>query len=228
MPKQATGEVRIRGGVFEARITIKGRDRRSFTLPHCQNQAAAEARATVLANLARRLRKAGLVETNQGAQLLESAAYAHTDHDLESSLADADIIISGSMSKQTGRPRTGSLYLAKSGWRARVTVLVGAKNVQRSFDLGTQSKDVAEVKLKDIIDRDPIRLAKPDDDTRRLLDMANESRSEPLDLALALTIKTASDCGQWEIVKLLAECIRDTRIAREYETNNYEPIEYEF
>jgi len=46
------------------------------------------------------------------------------------------------------RPRTGSLYWAKSGWRARLTVDVDGERVQKSFDLGTTDKSVARRKLK--------------------------------------------------------------------------------
>jgi integrase len=47
-----------------------------------------------------------------------------------------------------GRPRTGSLYWTKSGWRARVTVEVDGVAVQKSFDLETKDRQVARIKLK--------------------------------------------------------------------------------
>ena len=48
----------------------------------------------------------------------------------------------------TGRPRTGSLYFAKSGWRARLTVEIDGERIKQTFDLGTQSKAAARMKLK--------------------------------------------------------------------------------
>ncbi len=53
--------------------------------------------------------------------------------------------------KRMGRPRTGSLYWAKSGWRARVTVLVDGVSVQKSFDLETKDKSVARIKMKRLV-----------------------------------------------------------------------------
>lgn len=50
-----------------------------------------------------------------------------------------------------GRKRTGSLYWTKSGWRARLTVDVDGEAIQKSFDLETQSKPVARIKLKRLL-----------------------------------------------------------------------------
>src|SRR5690606_34645637 len=47
-----------------------------------------------------------------------------------------------------GRPRTGSLYWTKSGWRARLTVEVDGVAVQKSFDLETTDRAVAKIKLR--------------------------------------------------------------------------------
>lgn len=47
-----------------------------------------------------------------------------------------------------GRPRTGSLYWTKSGWRARLTVDVDGVPIQKSFDLKTTNKAAARAKLK--------------------------------------------------------------------------------
>ena len=47
-----------------------------------------------------------------------------------------------------GRPRSGSLYWAKSGWRARLRVEVDGVTVQKSFALGTKDKAVARIKMR--------------------------------------------------------------------------------
>jgi len=49
-----------------------------------------------------------------------------------------------------GRPRSGSLYWTKSGWRARITVHVDGVSLQKSFDLETTDKRVARIKMKRI------------------------------------------------------------------------------
>src|SRR5687768_15952169 len=50
-----------------------------------------------------------------------------------------------------GRKRRGSLYLAKSGWRARVTVDLDGVSVQKSYDLETQDKSAARIKLRRLV-----------------------------------------------------------------------------
>lgn len=47
-----------------------------------------------------------------------------------------------------GRPRRGSLYWTKSGWRARLTIEVDGEAVQKSFDLETTDRAVARIKLR--------------------------------------------------------------------------------
>lgn len=61
-----------------------------------------------------------------------------------------------------GRPRKGSLYWTKSGWRARITIEVDGEAVQKSFDLETRDKQVAKAKLKRLAkeNRAPEELAK--------------------------------------------------------------------
>ena len=53
--------------------------------------------------------------------------------------------------KKPGRPRKGSLYETKSGWRARLTIEVDGEAVQRSFDLQTTDKPVAKIKLRRLL-----------------------------------------------------------------------------
>src|SRR5688500_7780469 len=52
-----------------------------------------------------------------------------------------------------GRPRKGSLYWTKSGWRARLTVDVDGVPIQKSFDLETTSKAAAKVKLTRLVNQ---------------------------------------------------------------------------
>lgn len=51
-----------------------------------------------------------------------------------------------------GRPRTGSLYWVKSGWRARLTVEVDGVSLKRSFNLETTNKAAAKVKLRRLLE----------------------------------------------------------------------------
>jgi integrase len=53
--------------------------------------------------------------------------------------------------RKGGRPRKGSLYWTKSGWRARITVDVDGVPVQKSFDLETKDKAAARIKLRRLI-----------------------------------------------------------------------------
>ena len=57
------------------------------------------------------------------------------------------------MTNQTkrGRPRKGSLYWTKSGWRARATINVDGVAVQKSFNLETRDKQVARIKLRRLV-----------------------------------------------------------------------------
>src|SRR4051812_15778965 len=55
MPREATGELRPLLDGWEARITLEGRDRKSFQMPPLSEEEARK-RCTLLAGLARRLR----------------------------------------------------------------------------------------------------------------------------------------------------------------------------
>lgn len=58
-----------------------------------------------------------------------------------------------------GRPRTGSLYWTKSGWRARLTLVIDGVSVQKSFNLETRDRAVARAKLKRLVNEiDPTSL----------------------------------------------------------------------
>jgi hypothetical protein len=53
----------------------------------------------------------------------------------------------------TAKPSVpGSLYWAKSGWRARIVVEIDGERVKKAFDLGTSNKSAARLKLKRLLD----------------------------------------------------------------------------
>lgn len=74
MPKLAKGEVRWGANGASARVTIKGKQRETFEMPTVKTPAEAEQRCELLANMAQRFRRAGVVETREARQLLETAA----------------------------------------------------------------------------------------------------------------------------------------------------------
>ncbi len=78
MPKQAKGEVRFSGGIWRARITLKGKLRLDVELPTCRDEAEGEDRALLLTEQAKHLRLAGKVET-AGAEALLRELGAATD-----------------------------------------------------------------------------------------------------------------------------------------------------
>ena len=65
-----------------------------------------------------------------------------------------------------GRPRTGSLYWTKSGWRARVTIDVDGVAIQKSFNLETTSKPAARIKLRRLLAEPPAGAARADEAAR--------------------------------------------------------------
>lgn len=50
------------------------------------------------------------------------------------------------------RPRTGSLVWRKSGWRARISVIIDGETVQKTYDLGTIDKAVARRKMARLLE----------------------------------------------------------------------------
>src|SRR5688572_8244676 len=76
MPREAKGEVRWSGGEASARITIQGRERKSFPLPTCKTENEADERAALLAALAQRFRRAGVIGQPEALKLLDMAANA--------------------------------------------------------------------------------------------------------------------------------------------------------
>lgn len=74
MPREPKGEVCWTDVGPVARVTIEGRERQRFELPTCRTEQEADERAELLAGLARRFRKAGVIRTPDAAQLLQLAA----------------------------------------------------------------------------------------------------------------------------------------------------------
>lgn len=74
MPNEPKGEVRWTEHGPVARITIVGKQRESFPMPLCKTKEAATERCKFVAKLATRLRKAGVIKTREGLELLKTAA----------------------------------------------------------------------------------------------------------------------------------------------------------
>lgn len=74
MPNVPKGEVRWTEHRAVARITIEGKERESFPMPTCKTPEAATERCAFVAGLAARLRKAGVIKTREGLELLKTAA----------------------------------------------------------------------------------------------------------------------------------------------------------
>ena len=74
MSREAAGELRWSNGAGVARITLSGRNRKSYDLPTCRTEVEAEQRCKTLAGLAARFRKANVIDTPDARQLLDTAA----------------------------------------------------------------------------------------------------------------------------------------------------------
>ena len=74
LPNVAKGEVRFSGGVWRARITLKGKLRPDLALPHATDEADAKRRAAFLSEQAAKLRRAGKAETLAARSLLDALA----------------------------------------------------------------------------------------------------------------------------------------------------------
>lgn len=74
MPKVAAGEVRWTAEGPVARITMLGKDRASFLMSACKTEDEATTRSKLLASLAARFRKAGVIGRPEARTLLETAA----------------------------------------------------------------------------------------------------------------------------------------------------------
>ncbi len=74
MPKVAVGEVRWTAEGPVARITMLGKERASFLMSACKTEDEATQRSKLLASLAARFRKAGVIGRPEARTLLETAA----------------------------------------------------------------------------------------------------------------------------------------------------------
>ena len=105
MPKPATGEFRKLVDGFEACITIQGRERKAFQLAST-NEDEGRKRCVLMADLARKLRRAGHVE--DAARFLEMAAQAETPDGLNKIVGAVDARL---------------MTCARSGNRARLSTI---------------------------------------------------------------------------------------------------------
>jgi len=115
-----------------------------------------------------------------------------------------------------GRPRKGSLYWTKSGWRARITVDVDSVPVQKSFKLETLDKQVARVKLRRLLKQHPsIEVMKAEarrfetfqEAAERVIDESpNKSKKTSLD---RLRLHAFPTLGKKPVDQILAGDIRD-------------------
>jgi hypothetical protein len=130
--------------------------------------------------------------------------------------------VDGAGRPRTGRPRTGSLYLTKSGWRARITVTADGENAQRSLDLGTHSRIEADIKLSKLLTDTDCPESEAHHVVREvsLLDLAAETNRDPLELSLAIAIRAATECSQWDIVSSLVNALRHMVRTRAKEGEN--------
>ena len=74
MPNPARGELYQTAEGYVARITVEGKKRQSFLLSSCRTQTEAEERKALLAELAARFRKAGIIGRRDVAELMQTAA----------------------------------------------------------------------------------------------------------------------------------------------------------
>jgi integrase len=93
MAREAVGELRKLALGYEARITIKGRSRRSFLLVTCQTEAEAVERKTAMAQFGARLRRAG--QTTELVKILEMAARARPGRQWEFVVSAVDHLCAG-------------------------------------------------------------------------------------------------------------------------------------
>ncbi len=93
MGRPSTGELRRLVDGFEARITIKGRDRAGFRLPTCKTESEARERCAAMAEIAMRVRRAGFVDHLE--KLLEQAALARAGRSWEAVAAAVNTLCAG-------------------------------------------------------------------------------------------------------------------------------------
>jgi len=99
MPTPATGELRRLADCFEARIRIKGKERKGFRLHKSLNEQEALERCATLAQIAVRLRGAPDVDDAEVIRVLEMGAGARPGRSWDSVLAGVDTLCAGKASK---------------------------------------------------------------------------------------------------------------------------------
>ena len=102
MAKQATGHVRWFNGIASARIRVTSEVREAFALPNCPTDEAADERALLLADVAKRMRQSG-VDLDKARQALHMIVGA-SPRSLRHALAVAGELIGGELRPQ-GAPR---------------------------------------------------------------------------------------------------------------------------
>jgi integrase len=109
MPTEAKGEVRFSGGVWRARVTLKGKVRLDIELPHALSEDDARSRAAMLAAQAGRLRRAGKADTLAARELLKALG-------AEAEIGPEAIVVVDRLCGATGDPlaaRGGGITFAK-------------------------------------------------------------------------------------------------------------------
>jgi hypothetical protein len=92
MPKLPKGEVTRTAEGFQTRITIEKKSRQTFLLPTCRTRREAEARSALLAEQARRLRRAGHIGSKASDTFLLELSEARNPKD---ALAAIDELLGG-------------------------------------------------------------------------------------------------------------------------------------
>jgi len=118
VPKEAKGEVLHTSEGFVTVITIKGTERKSFTLPTCRTDGEARERSDLMAKLAKRLRIAGLAGTSEALRLLEMVGTSSPAL-LPSILAVADKLAGGELAPAASHSAPTFASIAKK-WTSGV------------------------------------------------------------------------------------------------------------
>ncbi len=102
MARVAAGELEtLSDGRFAARITIEGRNRKSFLLVHLATEPEARERCQAMAGIAARLRKADLA--SQTLPTMTMAAVARPGRSWENVLGAVDALLSGSTQEERSK-----------------------------------------------------------------------------------------------------------------------------
>ena len=115
MPNPARGEVRKTNEGFSGRITLRGRERKTFPLPTCRDEDEAQERANLLATLARDFRRASVLDTPDAPKLLEMAAGA-TPALLKGVLQVARELVGGDLPAAGGTPAAPTFEALGDRW----------------------------------------------------------------------------------------------------------------